>query len=312
MMKEKSWTFLAALCAMLVPVLASAGDFKLGGTAVLAADPENPANDVIRIKTDDPLRPFGTVSRIANVKIDKLDNMLEFKSWFKSVPPTDPLFPGKTCFFFTPRLQLAVDVDGDGVSDGNAIGLFGNPDFFFSFCPQDTWLYEDFTGAGDVAITGAVLTTSTGQTTPNEEAEWLLVEFTDDLVKSPLNGIPPCDVTTTSTLLPWSDVENFFKTCFPQQLVCSAALIDDARFYFDTTALLPFQGTAYYDLISGGRATWVDRSDTLGRGFAMGCGRVDHDDDEHEGDKDGDHKVDGDDDRFDKWRHERAASRGYR
>jgi len=317
-MREKSWTFLAALCFVLVPVLARAGEFKLGGTAFLAVDPENPANDVIRIKTDDPLRPFGTVSRITNVKIDKLDNMLEFKSWFKSVPLTDPLAPGKTCFLFTPRPQLAIDVDGDGVADGNALGLFGNPDAFFGGCPQDTWLYEDFTGAGDVAITPGPypigLTPSTGQTTLNEETEWVLIEFIDDLARLFPPPPPQCDVLANTLFLPWSEVENFFKLCFPQQLVCSAALVDDSRFVLDPTLPLPpeLQGTAYYDLISEGRATWVDRSDTGGRGFAMGCARVDHDDDEHEGDKDGDHDRDDDDDRFDQWRHEQAGRHGYR
>ena len=30
-------------------------------------------------------------------------------------------------------------------------------------------------------------------------------------------------------------------------------------------------GVAYYDLISLGRATWHNREDTSGRGFARGC-----------------------------------------
>src|ERR1700732_4790185 len=57
------------------------GKFLLSGTAQLDADPENPANDVIEIRTD--IAPFyGTVSRTVNVKIDQLDNTLEFKAWF--------------------------------------------------------------------------------------------------------------------------------------------------------------------------------------------------------------------------------------
>src|SRR5437762_12139077 len=83
------------------------GGFLLGGTAQLAQDPENPANDVIKISTDIP--PFfGTVSRRVDAKIDQLDNMLEFKQWF--------LAP-KTCIGGSPRLQLAVDLDGDGNAD---------------------------------------------------------------------------------------------------------------------------------------------------------------------------------------------------
>jgi hypothetical protein len=39
----------------------------------------------------------------------------------------------------------------------------------------------------------------------------------------------------------------------------------------------------------------VDRADTAGRGFAMGCGRTDHGDDTHDDDKDRDHDFDDDD-----------------
>jgi hypothetical protein len=60
-------------------------------------------------------------------------------------------------------------------------------------------------------------------------------------------------------------------------------------------------GVAYYDIISLGNATWEDRADTGGRGFAVGCGRRDHGDDNH---SDDDHDVDNGDDLFDANRHE--------
>jgi hypothetical protein len=85
---------------------------------------------------------------------------------------------------------------------------------------------------------------------------------------------------------------------FPNHLVCTVALVDDA--------MIPLQrGTAYYDLISAGTATWTDRSDIGGRGFAKGCATPDHDDDEHEDDHDKDHDHDDDDDRWDEDRRER-------
>ena len=99
------------------------GRFLLGGAAELDQDPENPGNDVIRITLVIPPGqcvaptyqncPFGTVSRAVNVKIDQLDNMLEFKEWFNTVGV------GKTCVGGSPRLQVAVDLDGDGNSNGN-------------------------------------------------------------------------------------------------------------------------------------------------------------------------------------------------
>ena len=54
------------------------------------------------------------------------------------------------------------------------------------------------------------------------------------------------------------------------------------------------RASAYTDVISLGRATWVDRGDTAGRGFAMGCGVLtDHGDNRpQDGDCDHDHDFD--------------------
>lgn len=248
------------------------GGWLLGGTAQLATDPENQQNDVIRIRTD--VAPFfGTVSRRVDVKVDKLDNMLEFKSWF------DMALPGKSCIGGAPRFQLAIDTNGDGVPNGNAFGYFGaSPNF--TGCPQETWLYEDLTGAGDFFITGGVLAPSTGRTFPNEELEWDLTQFGGAFYNT------------------WSQVETFFAAR-PLHLVCSVALVDD------TFGAPMMSGTAYYDLISGGRSTWVDRGDIAGRGFAGGCARPDFDDDDEEGDDDHDHDHDDDDDEYDDDRRER-------
>lgn len=234
--------------------------FLLGGTAVLDRDPENPANTVVRIRTD--IAPFfGTVSRIANVPVDRLDDMLEFKTWF-----TAPM----SCAGGSPRIQLGIDVDGDGQRDGNAFGYFGPyPDY--TGCPMETWLYEDLTGGGDVAITAPPLFPSTGRTTPNEELEWDLTQFGGPFYNT------------------WSEVETFFSA-IPSHRVCSVALVAD-------TFLPIMSGTSYYDLFSGGRGTFTDEDD-VARGFAVGCGRPDHGDDHHDGDWDHDHRRDKNDERF--------------
>jgi hypothetical protein len=278
-MPQKRWALILILYVLVAPASALAGGsghgkFLLGGTAQHAQDPENPANEVIIIRTDIP--PFfGTVSRTVNVKIDKLDNMLEFKAWFDAP---------KTCIGGSPRFQLAIDTDGDGDSDGNVFldtGVNGSG----TGCPPETWLYEDLTGGDGVTGLGPFL--STGFTTPNEEKECAASQ----LVGAP--GVPGAGV-------PWSVCEQAINLLFPDHLVCTVALVDD------TFGAPGMSGTAYYDLISAGNATWKNTNDTAGRGFAMGCGQSDDDDDDDddEGDHDHDNDVDDDDFHFDKHRRE--------
>jgi hypothetical protein len=289
-MKIKRFVMISALTlAIAIPQLvgvtaavatepSSSGGWLLAGTAVLATDPENSANDVVKIQTNAPSGPFfGQVSRTVNVKINKLDNMLEFKARF-----TAP----KSCAGGSPRIQLAIDTDGNGVSNGNAFGAFGAATGFNN-CLPGTWLYEDLTGGDTI---GGVLP-STGQTTPNEAFEWNL---------SPEFGV----------LLPltWSQVEAFFNDNHPNHKVCTVALIDDVP--VDPVTGLPLpepgqSGIAHYDLISGGRATWVDGSDIAGRGIAKGCGQLDRPDDGPTGDKDHDGDYDPHDDQFNQYRKQR-------
>ena len=259
--------------AMLLSSGAPASGFLLGGTAQLAQDPENPANDVIVIRTD--VSPFyGTVSRTLNVQIALLDNMLEFKSFFQN----------RSCGGGSPRVQLAIDLNGDGVPDGNAFGYTGPP---FAGCPPNNWQYDDVTDA---------------------LPRWDLSQFV-------VNGFPPtgaicstppfstdpaiCPFQTHSGYIPWNVFKTVLSTLFPLHKVCSGALIDDSGWF------PPADGTAFYDLFSAGRATWEDQFDIAGRGFAMGCGRPDDGDREVDGDKDHDHDHDADDDKFDSDRRER-------
>jgi hypothetical protein len=66
----------------------------------------------------------------------------------------------------SPRIQLAIDLDGDRRTDVFLnTGVQGSG----AGCPPHTWLYEDLTG-GD-GITGLGLFPSPPFTTPNEERE---------------------------------------------------------------------------------------------------------------------------------------------
>ena len=241
--------------------------FRLGGTAQVSSDPENPANDVIKISTvvalgqciapDFANCPAGTVSRKINAKIHRLDNMIEFKAYF--VAP-------KTCIGGSPRIQLAIDLDGDGESNGNAHGNFGPLPFGAGCAAAGVWDYQDLT---DLA--------------PRWDVTQL--QGVGELPATLPGGVNPF-------LVPWDLLETLVGA-FPNHLVCTAALVDD------TFNAVGMNGIAYYDLISLGVGTWNDRSES-GRGFAMGCGRVDHDDDDHHGDKDKDHDWDHEDDEWDR------------
>ena len=278
-MKLKNWLVVSMLAWLLFPSArvsgtSIGGGWLLNGTAQLALDPENPSNDVIKIRTD--ISPFsGSVSRTVNVKASQLDNMLEFKAWYQAP---------KLCFGGSPRFQLAIDLEGDGIPNGNAFGDTG-ANGSGTGCPPNTWVNEDLTGGDGVSGLGVFL--SPPFTTPNEEAEWALAQLGGP-------GVPGAGV-------PWSVVETFLAM-FPNHLVCTVALVDDS---FLAPGPNIMSGTVYYDVISGGRSTWIDRGDIAGRGFAKGCGKADHGDDKHDRDKDGDHDEDDDDDKYDRDRRDR-------
>jgi hypothetical protein len=95
-----------------------------------------------------------------------------------------------------------------------------------------------------------------------------------------------CPFMQNSGYIPWNVFETVLTTLFPFHKICSAALVDDSAWF------PPAAGTAYYDIISMGRATWEEWEDSVGRGFAKGCGATDHADDDHDGDDNHDHCVD--------------------
>lgn len=244
----KRWALLLAALVMIgspAAVLADddddrRGGFLLLGTAQRAQDPENPANDVIRIDTTSPAPEcnpalalncrFGTVSRTLNVEIAKLDNMVELKAYFQP--------PRVGCGGGSPRVQLAIDLDGDGRSNGNAHGNYGPGPFGAGCPPPGVWHYEDLT-----------------DTSPRWDVTQLVGP--GELVLPP--GQNPF-------LVPWPLLEALVSA-FADHQVCTGALVDDSGWF------PPAEGVAFYDIVSLGNATWANRRDTADRGFARGCRR---------------------------------------
>jgi len=236
--------------------------FLLGGNAMNDYDPENPANEVIKINTLAPPL-YGTVSRKLNTKIAALDNMLEFKSYFSN----------RSCGGGSPRIQLAVDLNGDGNEDGNLFGYTAPP---FAGCPPNRWQYDDVTD--ELPRWDVSQLVASGFPAPTTICTNPL--FAMNPVVCPVGGFQ-----THSGYIPWVVMETVLTTLFPLHKICSGALVDDSGW------MPAAAGIAYYDIISLGRATWEDWDDTAGRGFAKGCLKPDHDDDHHDGDEDHDHCV---------------------
>ncbi len=246
--------------------------FLLGGNAQNAQDPENPANDVIVINTLAP--PFyGTVSRVLGVQIAALDNMLEFKSYFQN----------RSCGGGSPRIQLAVDLNGDGMPDANAFGYTAPP---FAGCPPNRWQYDDLTD--ELPRWDVTQLAAAGLGFPAPGA----------ICSNPLFATNPavCPFQTHSGYIPWNVFKTVLTTLFPNHRICRGALVDDSGW------MAAAAGVAYYDIISLGRATWEDHEDSVGRGFAKGCGQPDEGDVEIPGDENHDRAVN-DDDRNWKSRH---------
>ncbi|HZR31259.1 MAG TPA: hypothetical protein VFA76_05345 [Terriglobales bacterium] len=248
--------------------------FLLGGNAQNAQDPENPANDVIVINTLAP--PFyGTVSRVLGVQIAALDNMLEFKSYFQN----------RSCGGGSPRFVLTIDLNGDGVPDGD-VWAYTFP-FTPGGCVPNRWQYDDLTDE-----------------MPRWDASPLVASgfpVLATICSNPLFNTNPaiaplCPFVQNSSYVPWNVFKTVLTVLYPNHKICSGALVDDSGW------MAAAAGVAYYDIISLGRATWEDHEDSVGRGFAKGCGQPDEGDVEIPGDENHDRAVN-DDDRNWKSRH---------
>jgi len=100
-------------------------------------DPQNVTNDVISVLTTMSY-PAGIGVALRNlppgIKISALTNQLQLKY----------LFPMRSCGGGSPRIQLAIDTDGDGSSNGNAFGYVGHG-AFGTGCITGAWDFVDMT-----------------------------------------------------------------------------------------------------------------------------------------------------------------------
>jgi hypothetical protein len=100
-------------------------------------DPQNLTNDVISVFTT-PVYPAGIGVAFRNlppgIKITALTDQLQLRYYF----------PARSCSGGSPRIQLAIDTDGNGSSNGNAFGYVGHTGFGGG-CLTGMWDFVDMT-----------------------------------------------------------------------------------------------------------------------------------------------------------------------
>jgi hypothetical protein len=191
--------------------------FELVGTATFAKDPTSQSNFVIKV---DNTNGFGGVRRDLNTKITALDEHLTVRYYF--VGP-------KTCGGGSPRIQLAVDLDGDGMTNGNAFGHIG-PSPSFTMCQTDEWVTEDLT--------------ISALENPMQAVRWDIGQ---------LGG---------SAFTTWDNVK-LHISAFVNHKVLRATLIEDQAFGMPPGFFIP-RGVTYYDDITLGERTLEDQRDVSG------------------------------------------------
>lgn len=151
-------------------------------------DPENATNDVISVLTTTAY-PAGigvAFRRLPpGITITALDNQLQLKY----------LFPARSCGGGSPRIQLAIDTDGNGSSNGNAFGYVGHTGFGGG-CLTGVWDFVDMTDA---------------------------VPFRWDLTQFGLGYHN------------WDSAEAAINTAFPNHKVLSGSLVDDSCSFAPTS-----------------------------------------------------------------------------
>ena len=187
--------------------------FELVGTATAAKDPTDPSNYVIKVNNT---LSFGGVRRVLDGKITALDDHLTVRYFFVG--------PDKNCGIGSPRIQLAIDTDNDGVSNGNAFGHIG-PSPSFTGCQQNKWVTEDLT-----------LATLEGS---QSGGRWDAAQL----------GCP--------NFVAWDIIKLCIASVHPNHQVLSALLIEDPVTPFPG-------GVSYYDDITLGYRTLEDASDVSG------------------------------------------------
>ena len=112
------------------------------------------------------------------IKITALTNQLQLKYYF----------PTRSCGGGSPRIQLAIDRDGDGQVDGNAFGYVGHTGFGGG-CLAGIWDFVDMTDA--------------------VPARWDITQFGGGYQN-------------------WAGVLAYFSTMYPNHRVLSGSLVDDS------------------------------------------------------------------------------------
>ena len=141
-------------------------------------DPQNLTNDVISVDTTDGAIGVAYRKLPPGIKMPALDHQINLKYYF----------PVRTCAGGSPRIQVAIDRDGDGDFDGNAFGYVGHAPF----------------GAG--CVTG----------------EWDIVDMTDNIGRWDLSQLGG------SMTFTWDQAEAFVTLAYPNHQVLSGLLVDDS------------------------------------------------------------------------------------
>jgi hypothetical protein len=180
-------------------------------------DPQNPTNDVISVVTTPAAIGLAVRNLPPGIKISALDHQLNVKYFFPNAP--------RTCSGGSPRLQLAIDGNGDGKfdqfpggPDQNAFGYIGH----FPF------------GAGCLT------------------SEWDIIDMTDNVGRWDLSQLGG-GMTMT-----WDQAESFVTGAYPNHRVLSGSLVDDSCSFAPTSC-----GAAYYDLVTVENRTLENDQDTV-------------------------------------------------
>jgi hypothetical protein len=184
-------------------------------------DPQNLTNDVISVLTTTAY-PAGIGVALRNTppgfKIAALDHQINLKYFF----------PSRTCSGGSPRIQIAIDGDGDGKFNQ----FPGGPD-------QNAFGY-----VGHLPFGGGCIT-----------AEWDIIDMTDNIGRWDLSQFAG-GMTNT-----WDMAEAFITTTFPNHKVLSGSLVDDSCSFAVGSC-----GQAYYDLVTFENRTLENDQDTVKNG----------------------------------------------
>ena len=196
--------------------------FELRFAMIDDQDPQNPTNDVISLLAlSPPTRGSAVRNFPPGIKITALDHQINLKYFF----------PDRTCANGGPRIQLAIDGNGDGKFDQ----FPGGPD-------QNAFGYVGHLPFGAGCITG----------------EWDIIDMTDNIGRWDLAQLPGMFAGNKMTMT-WDQAELFITGAFPNHKVLSGALVDDGCAGGGPTAC----GQAYYDLVTLENRTLENDQDTV-------------------------------------------------